>query len=116
MSTVKDIDYNKRAKINTVIIMVFLALGYFASQVPEKPKPQDPFYTVATEYTESFGNLLINVKKPITNEECATYIIKSLKPNSDIETIFVFDPSGQVCFSNLKRDSGIVYTKELFKQ
>jgi hypothetical protein len=115
MSTVKNIDYNKRAKINAAIITVFLALGYFASQVPAQNQ-QTPIPKDAINYTNVFGDLHININKPITNEECAAYILKALSNISpEIETIFVFDDNGQVCFSNLKRDSGIVYTREIFK-
>jgi hypothetical protein len=110
--------YNQpRGKINLVIMAAFLALAYFASQAPDKPKTIDTTAKLPVEYSELFGNYHINVNKQITHDECATYIIKALNNVSkNVSSIFVFDTTGQVCFSDLKRDSGIVYPKEAFKQ
>jgi hypothetical protein len=70
--------------------------------------------TAQIKYDELWGSLLINYSEKLTNKDCEKLIIKNLN-RKNIDKIFVFDVHGQVCFSNLKRDSGIIYNNEIFK-
>lgn len=105
--------YNAKGKINLLIIAVFFALLYFLTLVPGNSITQADAEPVAPiKYTELFGGLLINVNKDMSNKECEALIIKNVnRPN--IDKISIFDINGQVCFSNLKRDSGIVFIDKL---
>lgn len=102
-----------RGKINLVIISVFFGLLYFVSSLPGNSITDAEASPVAPiTYNELFGSLLINVNKNLSNKECEELILKNVN-RANIDKISVFGTNGQVCFSNLKRDSGIVFIDKL---
>jgi hypothetical protein len=102
---VNNVDYRARAKINIAIFATLALIIYFVSLLPEnKDTPAKPPFVIS----ELWGNLLININdRELSNDECEALIVKNLS-RQNIDKISVFDTRGQVCFSNLKRDSGIV--------
>lgn len=106
-----------RAKWNLLIIVVFGSLIYFLNSLPGKQQQAESKPAVTT--TQVLGNLLININdRKLSNDECAQYISDTVNnyDTSKVTKISVFDTSGQVCFSDLKRDSGIVYIDQLLKR